>query len=241
MVTKAGCKRTIELDRRSPQLLPSVGSHRSPAEPVIVPVRAQSTPIPFENAYHRARTPPASRDQENVDSTPMQQGTGHRKALVFAFQGEIGTQKGKTERAHTSNSVLQDRLTCKEAIEDELIATQLSLTDSQDRIELLTARNSTLTQKTKALGMRVRRAPTQQANTVSKVKNTSNVFKLRNKGLISETSRELVTNLVALHNVPVSKVLGVIKTVAQSVGVTVDENISEHSVGRIVYRPRLQQ
>ncbi|KAJ6504543.1 hypothetical protein DFH09DRAFT_1101778 [Mycena vulgaris] len=39
MVTKAGCKRTIELDRRSPQPLPSVGSHRSPAEPVIVPVR----------------------------------------------------------------------------------------------------------------------------------------------------------------------------------------------------------
>ncbi|KAJ6601899.1 hypothetical protein DFH09DRAFT_1069447 [Mycena vulgaris] len=199
--------------------------------PVWLIFRAQSHKKQLERA-RRARTPPASRDQENVDPTPMQQGIEHLKALVFAFQGEIGTQKGKTveargrcqntrrreERAHTSNLVLQDRLTCKEAIEDELIATQLSLTDSQDRIELLIARNSTLTQRQRLL-----------VNTVSKVKNTSNVFKLRNKGLISETSRELVTNLVALHNVPVLKVLGVIKTVAQTVGVTVDGNISEHN------------
>ncbi|KAJ7474641.1 hypothetical protein B0H11DRAFT_1918346 [Mycena galericulata] len=50
----------------------------------------------------------------------------------------------------------------------------------------------------------------QRANAVAKIKKASTVFHLQENGIISEKSRELVTDLVALHNVPVSKVLGVI-------------------------------
>ncbi|KAJ6624637.1 hypothetical protein B0H10DRAFT_1942951 [Mycena sp. CBHHK59/15] len=82
--------------------------------------------------------------------------------------------------------------------------------------------------------MRIRQAPTTQARAVEKVKAASHLFKLQQKGVISEASRELVTDLVALHNVPVSHVLSVIHAVAATVGVEVVGDISEHNVGLIV-------
>jgi hypothetical protein len=82
--------------------------------------------------------------------------------------------------------------------------------------------------------MRIRRAPTTQARAVEKVRAASHLFKLQQKGIITEASRELVTDLVSLHNVPVSRVLSVIRAVAATVGVGIAGDISERSVGRIV-------
>ncbi|KAJ7920022.1 hypothetical protein B0H13DRAFT_2319937 [Mycena leptocephala] len=193
-----------------------------------------------------ARTPEP--DQENIDPAPMIREIERLGARVLITEAALDVQKEKTleararcqntrrreGRARTSNSVLQDRLTCTEAVKDELLATQLSLTDSNSRIDILNARNSTLSKKAKAAAMRASRAPTQRANAVAKVKKASSVFYLQERGIISETSRELVTDLVALHNVPVSKFLGVIKTVAQSIGATVAGSISDRSMGRVV-------
>ncbi|KAJ7693801.1 hypothetical protein B0H14DRAFT_3530940 [Mycena olivaceomarginata] len=85
--------------------------------------------------------------------------------------------------------------------------------------------------------MRIRHAPTTQARAVEKI--ASQLFKLRQTGVITEASRELVTDLVALHNVLVSRVLSVIRAVAATLGVDVDGDISERSVGRIVLKGRI--
>ncbi|KAJ7478520.1 hypothetical protein FB451DRAFT_1131708 [Mycena latifolia] len=170
------------------------------------------------------------------------------EVCISNAQEELGLQKQKTseararcqntrrreERAHNTNSDLQEHLAAEEAVKDELLTAQQFLEASNNLVNVLAARNSALAKSKKVLTMRVRRAPTKQEKAVAKVKKDANVFRLQNKGLISDTSRELVTDLVALHNVPVSKILSVIKTVAQSIGVTVEGNISERSVGRIV-------
>ncbi|KAJ6527924.1 hypothetical protein B0H10DRAFT_1974199 [Mycena sp. CBHHK59/15] len=189
-----------------------------------------------------------SSDKENMDPAPLYEKIENLGSQLTRSESRLELQKEKTaeaqarcqntrrreKRAQTSNAVLQSRLASSETLKAELLATQLSLTDSCSRNNVLTAQNSTLANRAKALAMRIRRAPTQQARAAEKVKAASNVFKLQEKGIISEKSRELVTDLVALHNVPVSHVLGVIKSVARTVGVTLEGNISERSVGRVV-------
>ncbi|KAJ7467451.1 hypothetical protein B0H11DRAFT_2306656 [Mycena galericulata] len=188
-------------------------------------------------AGRAAPAAPPQPDQENIDPAPMFRQIKRLEVRVSTAEAALDMQKEKTseartrcqntrrreDRARNSNSVLQNRLTCTEALKDELLATQLSLTDSDSRIDVLNARNSTLSQKAKAAAMRA-----------TKVKKASTVFHLQENGVISQKSRELVTDLVALHNVPVSKVLGVIKSVAQTIGITVAGSISERSVGRVV-------
>jgi hypothetical protein len=129
---------------------------------------------------------------------------------------------------------LQERLKAAEGYKDDLLAVQLALEKDKEQASVLLTRNSVLVKQEKALLMRIRRAPTTQARAVEKVTAASPVFKLQQKGIITEASRDLVTDLVSLHNVPVSRVLSVIRAVAATDGVEVAGDISERSVGRIV-------
>ncbi|KAJ7479163.1 hypothetical protein FB451DRAFT_1365689, partial [Mycena latifolia] len=141
---------------------------------------------------------------------------------VSAVQTELEVQKKKTseararchntrrreDRARTPNAVLRDRLD-----------------STEDQIAVLATRNSTLTKKVKALGIRARRA------VVEKVKQAASVFKLQKKGVISESLCELpqcarIKGPRCHHD---------IKSVAESVGVTVAGSISERSIDHIVH------
>ncbi|KAJ6471163.1 hypothetical protein C8R47DRAFT_1179543 [Mycena vitilis] len=112
--------------------------------------------------------------------------------------------KCREDRAKATNLILRDQLKSAEAFKDDMLALQLAFNKSRQEVEVLLTRNSTLVKRAKALAMRIRRAPTIQARAVEKVKAASQLFKLQQKGVITEASRELVTDLVSLHNVPVS-------------------------------------
>ncbi|KAJ6548296.1 hypothetical protein B0H10DRAFT_2243088 [Mycena sp. CBHHK59/15] len=188
--------------------------------------------------------------KENVapDSEDLLEKVRNLEGKVDTFGTQLDLQAQKTrdarvklqntrrreERARISNMELKDRLNNTEAVVDELLMAQLSLTDTESQIAVLTAQNSVLAKKAKALAMQIRRAPNQRVKAVERVKVAAHIFKLQENSVISAASRELVTDLVALHNVPVSRVLDVIKSMAQAVGVSVDGDISERSVGRIM-------
>ncbi|KAH7890903.1 hypothetical protein F5I97DRAFT_1839811 [Phlebopus sp. FC_14] len=53
-------------------------------------------------------------------------------------------------------------------------------------------------------------------------------------GVITDTTRDLVRDLVAKHNIPVSSVNGTIEAVASAAGLEVKGEVSERSVGRIM-------
>jgi hypothetical protein len=186
--------------------------------------------------------------KENVDPAPFHRRIDRLEGKVAAVESQLQVEKAKTsevrqryqnirrreERTQATNVALRDHLKSAEAFKDDLIAVQLALDKSRQEVSVLLTRNSTLVKQAKALSMRIRRAPTIQARAVEKVKAASHLFKLQQKGVITEASRELVTDLVSLHNVPVSRVLSVVRAVAATLGVQVDGDISERSVGRIV-------
>ncbi|KAJ7670665.1 hypothetical protein DFH06DRAFT_1369651 [Mycena polygramma] len=189
-----------------------------------------------------------STDKENVDPAPLYRKIDKLKGKLASSAAELKEQKGKTEearaqqqntrrreeRAKATNVILRDQLKSTQAFKDDMLALQLSFNKSRQEVGVLLSRNSTLVKRAKALAMRIRRAPTIQARAVEKAKAASQLFKLQQKGVITEASRELVTDLVSLHNVPVSRVLSVIRAVAATFGVAVDGDISDRSVGRIV-------
>ncbi|KAJ7839585.1 hypothetical protein B0H14DRAFT_3458644 [Mycena olivaceomarginata] len=162
--------------------------------------------------------------KENVNPALLMRKIGRLEGKVAAVESQL----------QEANVVLGDRLKSTEVIKDDLLAAQLALSKSQYEVSKLLTRNSTLVKRAKALSMRIHRAPTIQARAVKKAKAASHLFRLQQKGVITEASRELVTDLVSLHNVPVSRVLSVICSVAATLGVQVDGDISKRSVGRIV-------
>jgi outer membrane murein-binding lipoprotein Lpp len=186
--------------------------------------------------------------KENVNPAPLMCKIGRLEGKVAAVESQLQVEKAKTAEARTrcqntrqretraqeANVALGDRLKSTEAIKDDLLAAQLALGKSQYKVSKLLTCNSTLVKRAKALSMRIRRTPTIQARAVEKAKAVSHLFRLQQKGVIMEASRELVTDLVSLHNVPVSRVLSVICSVAATLGVQFDGDISERSIGRIV-------
>jgi chromosome segregation ATPase len=196
----------------------------------------------------RGGAPDASADKENVDPAPLYSKIERLECKVADVRSQLQEEKDKTaevrarcqntrrreERAREANVALRERLKSAEGYKDDLLAVQLSLEKTQHQASVLLTRNSALVKQAKAMSMRICRAPTTQARAVEKVRAASHLFKLQQKGIITEASRELVTDLVSLHNVPVSRVLSVIRAVAATVGVGIAGDISERSVGRIV-------
>ncbi|KAJ6631782.1 hypothetical protein B0H10DRAFT_2250129 [Mycena sp. CBHHK59/15] len=190
----------------------------------------------------------ASADKENVDPAPLYRKIDKLEGKVADVESQLQEEKAKTAEARArcqntrrrevrvqeANVMLQAHMKSSEAFKDDLLAAQLALEKYRQEASVLLTRNSALVKQAKASSMRIRRAPTMQARAVEKVRAASHLFRLQQKGIITEASRELVTDLVSLHNVPVSRVLSVIRAVAATVGVQVDGDISERSVGRIV-------
>ncbi|KAH7890481.1 hypothetical protein F5I97DRAFT_1973003 [Phlebopus sp. FC_14] len=100
------------------------------------------------------------------------------------------------------------------------------------------ATNDSLRQRSNQLSKQLARAPgkTKRAvkKAVSKAVSKRKEFTLKMDGVITDTTRDLVHDLVAKHNVPVSSVNGTIEAVASAAGLEVKGEVSERSVGRIM-------
>ncbi|KAJ6608055.1 hypothetical protein B0H10DRAFT_2227177 [Mycena sp. CBHHK59/15] len=148
-----------------------------------------------------------------------------KTALKNAWRREKRTQAEKVD--------LQERLVAEDAFQRELAASGTQLARSEAEVVSLKARIQELTKKNKALGMRVRRAPEQQEKAIKKAQGASSTFRLKEKGVVTEPTRELVMDLVSSYNVPVAHIDKLIKSVAETVGVTVEGSISERAVRRV--------
>ncbi|KAI5833286.1 hypothetical protein K523DRAFT_413413 [Schizophyllum commune Tattone D] len=58
-------------------------------------------------------------------------------------------------------------------------------------------------------------------------------FKLKVKGVIPDATRNVLSDLIALHGVPATRAIGALKCIAQAMGRRVEGNVSERSLGRI--------
>ncbi|TRM63419.1 hypothetical protein BD626DRAFT_621753 [Schizophyllum amplum] len=64
--------------------------------------------------------------------------------------------------------------------------------------------------------------------------NGAKTFHLKEKGVIPDVARDVVTDLVALHSVPANAVIGAFKRIASALGVPVEGDVSDRSVNRIM-------
>ncbi|KAG2145926.1 hypothetical protein DEU56DRAFT_870202 [Suillus clintonianus] len=110
------------------------------------------------------------------------------------------------------------------------------------RISTLEKRNGELTKRTKALSMRAARVPGQKVRAVENAVNklvvsctiSEPTLKLKEGGVITDAARDMVRDLVAIHNLPVSSVNGAIATMSSVIGVDLEGTISEWSIGWIM-------
>ncbi|KAJ7251066.1 hypothetical protein C8J57DRAFT_1520933 [Mycena rebaudengoi] len=195
----------------------------------------------------------AAQDKENIapqeepNSDTNDDGDSEALQLLAIAEAklELQTQRLESAKAEVKNSCRREK--CARANKDglktrldeahthllDLDAANTLVERSEADIRALKERISGLTKKNKALTMQVRRAPGMQAKALEKVEGASRTFKLQGKGVFTEPTRELVMDLVSSYNVPVAHVDKIIKSVAQTVGVTVEGTISEPTVGRV--------
>ncbi|KAG1722317.1 hypothetical protein EDB19DRAFT_1835071 [Suillus lakei] len=109
-------------------------------------------------------------------------------------------------------------------------------------ISTLEKHNGELTKRTKALSMRAARVPGQNVRAVKNAVNklvvsrtmSEPTLKLKEGGVITDAARDMVRDLVAIHNLPVSSVNGAIATMSSVIGVDLEGTISEWSIGWIM-------
>ncbi|KAJ7814473.1 hypothetical protein B0H13DRAFT_1664774 [Mycena leptocephala] len=59
-------------------------------------------------------------------------------------------------------------------------------------------------------------------------------FTLKEKGVVPDSTRDMITKLVALDGIRPNKVVGVLKRIAEKLGIGINGNASDHTVRRIV-------
>lgn len=144
--------------------------------------------------------------------------------MLFAVNTAKGTVKETRKRAREA-----------EAENKHVIARADA---SRQRIGALETRNDSLVLGNINLTKRLARVPanTQRAikKAVDKVVSERGVFNLKQGGVITDTTRDLVSNLVANWNVPVSSVEATINAVASAAGLEVNGKVSPRSIGRVM-------
>lgn len=122
---------------------------------------------------------------------------------------------------------------------EELTALRGQLEDSLEASAILRDRIVALSKQNKALKNQVRRAhqrvseSADRTSTTAPTDSSSPTMVLKHKGVIPDTTRNLIRDLVSL-GLKVHQVRAVIEAVAGSAGVSVEGSISDRSVERIV-------
>ena len=117
---------------------------------------------------------------------------------------------------------------------------QCQLDDALRSANKLRARTSDFQKQNEALRKRVERFPSQRQRAIEKAVDTAteaatheNVFHLKEKGIVPESVRELLRDLITL-GVKVCHVNDVIKLVGEAAGLTVKGSVSSRTAGRTI-------
>lgn len=180
---------------------------------------------------------------------------GVAQARIAAYEDEISVFKRELYNTHRREVRAQDSKTnlkyeLREANErvaelaqqvalmkkDARMAEEVQDERTRQEFSQLQDRNSALEVRNEALLKRVKRAHAQAARAVERAVRGAiqrvTTLELKEKGIISDTSRDLVWSLT-YAGVPRDKIPEMISTVAEAAGLTVKGSISTRSVGRI--------
>ncbi|KAF9231631.1 hypothetical protein BU15DRAFT_68173 [Melanogaster broomeanus] len=111
---------------------------------------------------------------------------------------------------------------------------------SRRRLEELEQRNDVLADRNQALTKRLSRVPVQTQRAIQKAISAATSraaplgLTLKQGGIITDEARDMVRELVAIHDVPVLSVNGVVEAVSCAAGLEVRGSLSVRSVGRIM-------
>ncbi|KAH7886418.1 hypothetical protein F5I97DRAFT_1880326 [Phlebopus sp. FC_14] len=212
---------------------------RSPAQ------KAQYTRMQNEKYSQKENTPPIlpsldytphpfRANEERSGQKMITNLTNRVKSLSVSVRNTLRREKRAKENANNFR---------KRTREAEAKSTHLAsrAEASQQRINHLEKRNEEVTKKNHGLRMRLSRVPAQKERAVARgisattaVKSPSTQLTLKNGGVIAEPVRDMVRDLVAIHNVPVSGINGAIHAISSAAGMEVKGKLSERSIGRIM-------
>ncbi|KAL1674762.1 hypothetical protein EV122DRAFT_220044 [Schizophyllum commune] len=68
----------------------------------------------------------------------------------------------------------------------------------------------------------------------AQVQEGSETFKLKDRGVIPDAARDVLSDLIALHGVPATRAIGALRRIAQALGHEVEGTVSNRSLGRIM-------
>ncbi|KAK7007245.1 hypothetical protein R3P38DRAFT_2554211, partial [Favolaschia claudopus] len=118
---------------------------------------------------------------------------------------------------------------------------QLEAESSSLRAEVASQKSarSVASQKMHAMAQKIRRIPSRIDTAVEKAATREEItrlfsFTLKEDGVIPDSARDMINNLVALDGVRPNKVVSVLRRIAEKLGITVVGNASDRSIRRIV-------
>ncbi|KAF9234477.1 hypothetical protein BU15DRAFT_65655 [Melanogaster broomeanus] len=214
--------------RRSPAQKNHIGSLQAQIQ-----ATKENLPAPISNPPSPANAAAAASNNDTTINTLTNSKSDQLKELGKSLRNTLRREKHAKQRVETAR---------KQAREAQTKNRQLSARAeaSRRRLEELEQRNDVLADRNQALTKRLSRVPVQTQRAVQKAVSAATSraaplgLTLKQGGIITDEARDMVRELVAIHDVPVSSVNGVVEAVSCAAGLEVRGSLSVRSVGRIM-------
>jgi len=182
--------------------------------------------------YHNKENIDLPASSQSLPGPSSTSGSSFLGRFASGFETRIAELKRKL---HNERRKLSRAENSKAALRTKAVNAETELVDAQADLARVTAQNEGLQRKAHASFMRGYRAPGRLRRDAEK----SQTRFLKEKGVITDSSREMTRELVAECSVPVTRVNKVIRTVARGFGITVKDTVDKHSVSRILLEGEL--
>ncbi|KAJ7149359.1 hypothetical protein C8R46DRAFT_916116 [Mycena filopes] len=187
-------------------------------------------------------------DKENDGGELLQ----NAKRRADDYQKELYSTRKKLKRSHNTNAnqtavlaeTRQDNNHLQAQVndlEDEVMGLAAEASSLRADVESQKSARQFLSKKLHVIGQKVRRIPdrleTAATKATAKAKDEIShlfSFALKEKGVVPDSTRDMITDLVALDGVRPSKVVGVLKRIAEKLGIAVSGDVSDRTVRRAV-------
>ena len=174
------------------------------------------------------------------------------KERTDGYQRSLYNERKKLKRAHTANTdqsaVLAETLAENETLrvevgilEAEIAELQAESSSLRASIDSQKSARSSASKRMHSLAEKHRRVPKRIDTAVNKATAKAQdeltqlfSFTLKEKGIVPDSTRDMINELVALDGVRPNKVVGVLKRIAGKLGIAVTGNASDRTVRRIV-------
>lgn len=232
-------KPTIHTDDQSPikENLPPRTSPSRACSPSPFITRSPSDSSRKHTNHHFTKSSITSSDQVLI-----------QKLRADSFQRQLHNERKKVTRARDTQMQLKGRINDLEdnlkgatssssklldVMGRELDAAKQALEKTTTDLHQSKLRSASLAHDKDILKKRVKRIPDRVETAVKRAVASFSTQSLKDKGIITDRVRECVRELIS-DNVPMEKVSSIIHTVATTFGVTLDDDLTSRSVGRIV-------